>query len=78
MGERAAKILVGRIENDEAYVPEIAVKPEFVLRHSTTRAHVLLPGKRRYPDVNSSELVAACSLIVVPLTRDSIDISARH
>jgi len=37
MGELAAKTLLGRIEDNEAYVPEIAVKPEFVVRQSTAR-----------------------------------------
>ncbi len=37
MGELAAKTLLGRIENNEAYIAEIAVKPEFVVRQSTAR-----------------------------------------
>ncbi len=49
MGELAAKTLLGRIENDEAYVPEIAVKPEFVVRQSTARARALLSQQERIP-----------------------------
>jgi DNA-binding LacI/PurR family transcriptional regulator len=49
MGELAAKILVGRIENGEAYVPEIAVKPEFVVRQSTARARGLRLEKEQVP-----------------------------
>ena len=53
MGELAAKTLLGRIENNEAYIPEIAVKPEFVVRQSTARARaaqmpaVRIPGLTR-------------------------------
>jgi DNA-binding LacI/PurR family transcriptional regulator len=49
MGELAAKIVVGRIENDEAYVPQIAVKPEFVVRQSTAHVRVLQPHKVLIP-----------------------------
>jgi LacI family transcriptional regulator len=49
MGELAAKMLLGRIENDEAYVPEIAVKPEFVVRQSTSRVRALLSQQERIP-----------------------------
>ena len=38
MGELAARTLLNRIENREAYVPEITVEPEFVVRKSTARA----------------------------------------
>jgi DNA-binding LacI/PurR family transcriptional regulator len=37
MGEIAAQTLVNRIEEREAYVPEIAIAPEFVIRDSTAR-----------------------------------------
>jgi len=35
MGEIAARTLLDRIENRNAYVPEIAIEPEFVIRKST-------------------------------------------
>jgi DNA-binding LacI/PurR family transcriptional regulator len=38
MGEIAARTLLGRIENREPYVAEIAIEPEFVVRNSTARA----------------------------------------
>jgi LacI family transcriptional regulator len=38
MGEIAARTLLNRIENSEPYLPEIAIEPELVVRHST-RAH---------------------------------------
>jgi LacI family transcriptional regulator, galactose operon repressor len=37
MGEIAAQTLVHRIEESEAFVPEIAIEPEFVIRDSTAR-----------------------------------------
>ncbi|HKV25269.1 MAG TPA: LacI family DNA-binding transcriptional regulator [Candidatus Acidoferrum sp.] len=37
MGEIAAKTLVNLLEEREAYVPEIAIEPEFVVRDSTSR-----------------------------------------
>jgi DNA-binding LacI/PurR family transcriptional regulator len=37
MGEIAARSLLDRIENRKAYVPEIAIEPEFVVRKSTAR-----------------------------------------
>ncbi len=40
MGEIAARTLLDRIENDEIYLPEIAVEPELVIRESTGRARV--------------------------------------
>jgi LacI family transcriptional regulator len=49
MGEIAAKTLLGRIENGDAYIPEIAVKPEFVVRQSTARAPALRPQQDRTP-----------------------------
>jgi LacI family transcriptional regulator len=42
MGEIAAKTLLGRIENSEPYVPEIAITPELIVRKSTTRARAKL------------------------------------
>jgi DNA-binding LacI/PurR family transcriptional regulator len=41
MGEIAARTLLNRIEEHEDWVPEIAIKPEFVVRNSTTRALAL-------------------------------------
>ena len=38
MGEIAARTLLGRIENREPYVTEIAIEPEFVVRNSTAQA----------------------------------------
>ena len=38
MGEIAARTLLNRIEEHEDWVPEIAIKPEFVVRNSTARA----------------------------------------
>jgi LacI family transcriptional regulator len=38
MGEIAALTLFDRIEHDSEYLPEIAIKPEFVVRESTGRA----------------------------------------
>ena len=38
MGEIAARTLLNRIEEHEDWVPEIAIEPEFVVRHSTRRA----------------------------------------
>jgi DNA-binding LacI/PurR family transcriptional regulator len=38
MGEIAAQTLVNQIEQREAYVPEIAIEPEFVVRDSTALA----------------------------------------
>ena len=35
MGEIAAQTLVNQIEEREAYVPEIAIEPELVVRDST-------------------------------------------
>lgn len=37
MGEIAAQTLVHHIEESEAFVPEIAIEPEFVIRDSTAR-----------------------------------------
>jgi LacI family transcriptional regulator len=37
MGEIAAQTLVSEIEEREAYIPEIAIEPEFVVRESTAR-----------------------------------------
>jgi DNA-binding LacI/PurR family transcriptional regulator len=42
MGELAARMLLNRIEGKGEFVPEIAVEPEFVARHSTGRAPVKL------------------------------------
>jgi LacI family transcriptional regulator len=47
MGKLAAKTVVGRIENGDAYISEIAVKPEFVVRQSTACPRALLPQKKR-------------------------------
>ena len=41
MGEIAARTLLNRIEEREDWVPEIAIEPDFVVRHSTARALVL-------------------------------------
>jgi len=41
MGALAAKSLLGRIEKSEEYTSEIAVKPEFVVRRSTSRPGAL-------------------------------------
>ena len=38
MGETAARILLNRIDDREAYVPEIRIEPELVVRNSTARA----------------------------------------
>lgn len=38
MGEIAARTLLDRIEEREAWVPEISIEPEFVVRNSTARA----------------------------------------
>lgn len=38
MGEIAARTLLDRIENRAAYVPEIMIEPELVVRNSTTKA----------------------------------------
>ena len=38
MGRIAARTLLNRIENREAYWPEIAIEPEFVVRDSTAPA----------------------------------------
>jgi len=46
MGEIAARTLLNRIEEHEDWVPEIAIKPEFVVRNSTARA-VALPVTAR-------------------------------
>jgi DNA-binding LacI/PurR family transcriptional regulator len=35
MGQIAAQTLVDRIESRAAYVPEVAIEPEFVIREST-------------------------------------------
>jgi DNA-binding LacI/PurR family transcriptional regulator len=42
MGEIAARTLLDRIENRNAYVPEIAIEPEFVVRKSTSRPRTQL------------------------------------
>jgi DNA-binding LacI/PurR family transcriptional regulator len=42
MGEIAAETLVSQIEESQAYVPEIIIDPEFVIRNSTAR--LSLPG----------------------------------
>ncbi len=49
MGELAAKTVLGRIESNEAYVPEIAVKPQFVVRQSTSRSSTSLLQEGRTP-----------------------------
>jgi LacI family transcriptional regulator len=41
MGEIAARTLLNRIEEHKDWVPEIAIKPEFVVRNSTARALAL-------------------------------------
>jgi LacI family transcriptional regulator len=41
MGEIAARTLLNRIEDHEDWVPEIAIEPEFVVRHSTGRVLAL-------------------------------------
>ena len=52
MGELAAKCLLGRIESSESYVPEIAIKPVFVVRESTARASLLRPSVEQIPAAN--------------------------
>jgi DNA-binding LacI/PurR family transcriptional regulator len=42
MGEIAARTLLDRIENRNAYVPEIAIEPEFVVRKSTSHPRTQL------------------------------------
>ena len=46
MGELAARTLLNRIENNEPYVPEIAIGPELVVRHSTGRAHAQAKSRK--------------------------------
>jgi LacI family transcriptional regulator len=38
MGEIAARTLLDLVEGRDAYVPEILIKPDFMVRHSTARA----------------------------------------
>src|SRR4029077_15734378 len=47
MGEIAARTLLNRIEEHEDWVPEIAIEPELVVRHSTARAQTLASVMRR-------------------------------
>jgi DNA-binding LacI/PurR family transcriptional regulator len=46
MGELAARTLLSRIENSGEFVSEIAVEPDFVERHSTSRASAMFLASR--------------------------------
>ena len=56
MGQIAAQTLVDRIESRAAYVPEVAIEPEFVIRESTGPAPLCRSGrilKRTQPSQES-------------------------
>lgn len=56
MGQIAARTLVNRIEDREAYWPEIAIEPEFVVRGSTA---AVSSGRSRTQDSHDSARQAA-------------------
>lgn len=45
MGQIAAQTLVDRIESRAAYVPEVAIEPELVIRESTGPAPLCRSGR---------------------------------
>ena len=63
MGEIAARTLLNRIEDREDWVPEIAIEPEFVVRHSTRRARVL-PLSQSEGEDSLADVPVECSRIV--------------
>jgi DNA-binding LacI/PurR family transcriptional regulator len=68
MGELAARTLLDRIEGREKFVPEITVRPEFVVRKSTAP-----PGGRRA--IASSEPFAEEGELLRPASSSKSDVS---
>jgi hypothetical protein len=62
MGEIAARTLLNRIEDREDWVPEIAIEPEFVVRHSTRRA-LELPLEMSEGEDSLADVPVECSRI---------------